>query len=458
MKKMKFYLMSLLMAAPLFLYAQESDSTLRDLINRGTFSGHARYFFMGTINENNLTDYYASAIGAGIGYESPEVRHFRVAISGFFIHNIGSSDLGEPDAASGQLNRYEIGLFDVQDPENKHDLDRLEELFIQYRIHQSYLRYGKMILKTPFINPQDGRMRPTLEQGIWADINEIRNTRIQAGWLTHISPRSTASWFSVGNSVGLYPTGLHVTGTPSGYRNKVDSRGVGLIGIEYQKDWSVALWNTFIENVSNTAFLQIETPRKKSGGWYGGFQYVHQRAAGEGGNVDPQLRYAEKGSFTNIISGRLGWSRNNADVNINGTYFSDDGRYLMPREWGRDPFYTFLPRERNEGFGDVRALSLNASLKIPRTGWKTSGGLGVYHLPDVTNVVLNKYAMPSYRQINLDLSYAFKGFLEGTRIQALYVYKQGIGKDYENPRNIINKVNMSNFNFVMNYTFASHHH
>ena len=29
---------------------------------------------------------------------------------------------------------------------------------------------------------------------------------------------------------------------------------------------------------------------------------------------------------------------------------------LLPREWGRDPFYTFLPRERNEGLGDVHAL------------------------------------------------------------------------------------------------------
>jgi hypothetical protein len=27
----------------------------------------------------------------------------------------------------------------------------------------------------------------------------------------------------------------------------------------------------------------------------------------------------------------------------------------MPREWGRDPFYTFMPRERNEGYGDVNA-------------------------------------------------------------------------------------------------------
>ena len=29
-----------------------------------------------------------------------------------------------------------------------------------------------MNLNTPFFNPQDGRMRPTLEEGVWASINE----------------------------------------------------------------------------------------------------------------------------------------------------------------------------------------------------------------------------------------------------------------------------------------------
>jgi ribonucleoside-diphosphate reductase alpha chain len=32
----------------------------------------------------------------------------------------------------------------------------------------------------------------------------------------------------------------------------------------------------------------------------------------------------------------------------------------MPREWGRDPFYTFLMGERNEGLGDVYAFALKS--------------------------------------------------------------------------------------------------
>jgi hypothetical protein len=35
----------------------------------------------------------------------------------------------------------------------------------------------------------------------------------------------------------------------------------------------------------------------------------------------------------------------------------------MPREWGRDPFY-FMPRERNEGYGDVNAIMTKYNTQI----------------------------------------------------------------------------------------------
>jgi hypothetical protein len=36
------------------------------MLSKGNFSGHFRYFFMGTDNETGLTDYYANALGAGL--------------------------------------------------------------------------------------------------------------------------------------------------------------------------------------------------------------------------------------------------------------------------------------------------------------------------------------------------------------------------------------------------------
>ena len=113
---------------------QTVDTTsLLSAFKRGHFNGHFRYFFMATDNKAGLTDYYANAAGGGIRYETARFHGFQFAVSGFYTFNIGSSDLGKPDSTTGQLNRYEIALFDVENPYNKKDIDRLEEFYLKYQ-------------------------------------------------------------------------------------------------------------------------------------------------------------------------------------------------------------------------------------------------------------------------------------------------------------------------------------
>ncbi|MBL0882840.1 MAG: hypothetical protein IBJ16_05745, partial [Chitinophagaceae bacterium] len=126
---------------------------------------------------------------------------------------------------------------------------------------------------------------------------------------------------------------------------------------------------------------------------------------------------------------------------------------MMPREWGRDPFYTFLPRERNEGFGDVYAGMIRFKQSFPKQHLQTWVGFGYYHLPDVTNTRLNKYGMPSYTQFNIDIQYQFMGILKGMNAQFLYVYKGQEGNSYGNNKYVIHKVNTSLFNLILNYHF-----
>ena len=101
---------------------------------------------MATINEGALSDYSAWGTGAGIGYESAVLRNLQFGVSGFFIHNLASSDLTKRDPLTNAPSRYELSLFDVENPENKNDLDRLEELFIRYHYKKSQLTYGKQYL------------------------------------------------------------------------------------------------------------------------------------------------------------------------------------------------------------------------------------------------------------------------------------------------------------------------
>ena len=124
----------------------------------------------------------------------------------------------------------------------------------------------------------------------------------------------------------------------------------------------------------------------------------------------------------------------------------------MPREWGRDPFYTFLPRERNEGLGDVHAATVNLIWKT-RTGWRIQGDVGRYWLPAVTDAVLNKYVFPSYMQFGLNAQYQFKGDWKGLAIQFLNVAKLPESDAEYTTRQAMNKVDMFHTELVVNYAF-----
>ena len=437
---------------------QEIDSSsILYAFRKGQFHGHFRYFLMATDNASGLDDYYAHALGGGIKYETAPYKGFQLGVGGFFIYNVGSSKLAEPDAKTGAQNRYELGLFDLTRPENKNDIDRLEELYLKYNFSHSHIKIGKQLPDMPFINKQDGRMRPTEIDGVMAGIGEIKNTIITAGWIWKISPRSTVEWYSIGESIGVYPQGVAPDGKPSDYRDQLESKGIAILAVERKlgEKINIQLWNQYVENIFNTTMLQAE--------WKGrladqltlktGVQLTRQDALKDGGNEDPDKTYFQKGSKSLAYSVMGELKHKKWDASLNYTRITKDGRYLMPREWGKDAFYTFLPRERNEGAGDLDAILLKLGYNIPKANLRTTLGYGHYYLPDVKDVALNKYGIPSYSQLNAGLRYDFQKTLQGLDLQLLYVYKGRLGAYYDNEKYLINKVNMSNFNLILNYNF-----
>lgn len=435
----------------------EDTTSLLHAFKKGQMHGHFRYYFMTTENKTGLSDYYANAIGGGIKYETAPFKRFQFGVSGFFIFNIGSSDLAKADPKTNQSNRYELGLFDMQDPTNKRDIDRLEELYLKYSWKQSHITFGKQLINTPFINLQDGRMRTTEVGGIYGEINDIRNTKITGGFLYEISPRSTVEWYKTAESIGLYGQGVNPDGTESDYRGNLASKGIGMLGVSYKfkKDLSAKVYNVFIENIFNSVLIQAEYsyPLKDKSKMTAGLQYIRQDALKDGGNENSSKTYFTKGGISQTFGARIGWQNKRWQTSLNYNRITADGRYLMPREWGRDPFFTFLPRERNEGFGDVVAIVLKAGYAIPKLHLKTQGGFGYFDLPEVTNFSLNKYGMPSYTQLNIDIRREFEGFLSGLEAQLLFVYKGKSGRSYGNDKYVINKVDMSSWSFVLNYHF-----
>jgi hypothetical protein len=435
---------------------KRDTTTLAIALKKGKFEVHTRTFFMSTINEEELSNYHALATGAGIRYETPKWKGLNVGFSGYFIFNVTSSDLGKKDSLSGQTNRYEIGLFDISNAKNKSDLDRMEELYLKYHYKSFQITAGRQFINTPFINKQDGRMRPTIVEGIWTELKPGNNWMAHGGLIRKMSPRTTVSWYSIGESVGIYSQGVTSNGTKSDYAGNTSSRFIIITNLQYRNQLAnLQLWNTYADNLMNTWWMQQELywPVKKQSKWIAGIQFGWQHGVGYGGNTAIAKRYYEKKSHTWVVGSRFGYEATKWKTNLNYLHIGNDARFLMPREWGREPFYTFLPRERNEGLGGVNAWTINNEYTSANKFWKAGIGYGQYYLPGATNFRLNKYGLPSYRQLNLLGEFVPGGKLTNMDIQVLLVWKGNMETESLTTGQTINKVNMLNSSFVINYHF-----
>ncbi len=432
-------------------------TSLLNAFKSGTVSGHFRYFFMNTDNQNNLTDYYANAAGGRLKFETAKFYGFQIGVSGYFTFNLGSSDFSKPDSTTQQLNRFESSLFDIEQTSNKNNLAKLQELYIKYQFKKSNIVLGRQLLNTPFINTQDGRMMPTGVSGAWLNINDFKKIKLEGGWINGITPRGTINFYKTAASFGVYPTGVNIDGSKSNYHNNLKNDGVALIGIHYalNNELKFQFWNMFVSNIFNTEMVQFDWEHhlKDSSVFFTAVQGIHQVAVNDGGNADPSKTYFTKDQQTFAFGGKMGWRNKKIEASINYNRITSDGRYLMPREWGKDPFFTFMSRERNEGLGNVNAFVAKLNYNFPKSNFKTSLSYGYYHLPDVKNYKLNKYGMPSYAQINLDLRYSFSGLLKGFETQLLVVGKMNHGNTYQNDKYVFNRVNLVQCNFVINYNF-----
>ncbi|HNP55242.1 MAG TPA: hypothetical protein PKK69_11495, partial [Ferruginibacter sp.] len=103
--------------------------------------------------------------------------------------------------------------------------------------------------------------------------------------------------------------------------------------------------------------------------------------------------------------------------------------------------------------GDATAFVIKLSKKLPQQRLNIQSAYGYYQLPDVKNTALNKYGLPSYAQFLLDLRYRFAGAWKGFDLEALYVHKFNTGDTYGNLKYVFNKVNMSQYNLILNFHF-----
>lgn len=428
---------------------------LYEFFSKGHWGGHVRNYTMLTDHFGETFEtHYANATGMKINFNTARFHGFDVGIGGIFTFDVFSTDLGERDEISGSYPGFELQLFDVTDPENRYDLDRLEELYVRYQFKNSEFIAGRHEVETPLVNQADGRMKPYAFQGISLKFNEITRTHIFASYISHLSPRSTVEWYSLGESIGVYGQGVNPDGSPGDYHGFTRSNGMGILGVEHTliKGLKAQVWGYHVQNLMNTVYGKIDYRHKISEKWavYSGVEGLMQMHTGNGGSENEIHRYVYPTDKNRLVGGSLGTSYGDFDLSLNALFLDDRGRFLFPREWGRENFYVTMPRNRIEGMGGGSVYDIRLARKF-ENGLAAVIDYAVFNGPGIDNSQLNKYTVPDYRQINFDISYNFDGWLEGLKLHFLYVYKEAM--EPIAPENYYYSTNFNHYNLIANINF-----
>jgi hypothetical protein len=370
----------------------------------GHVSGLFRSNFIQTTRPESSYFSGALAVGGRLYYHSAYWHGLQIGIGGIFTYNILSSEL-EPSAQDRYTPKWERQLFDLEDPGNSNDLDRLEELFIKYRFKDSYIRLGKMLLNTPLVNPQDSRMKPSAFQGVWLDWNEGHRFEINGGFFNKVSPRSTTEWINLSESIGLYD---HLMNHDS-LHQEVDTRGLAILGGHYIPNDQISFhsWQYYIDRISFTTFNQVELNKFD---FKLGLQYLYQE------NFEQDHTTIENKN-AHLMSGQIKWNKKILQISYNQTRSLSDNPLIFPAEWGAEPFYTFISRHRIEGLENINSRAIKFDLQ-PLQNWKEFN-IGIYA---VHSTFMQEQENTSLSQISLDLQTDFQNNWEELSLRLLNTY------------------------------------
>ena len=268
-----------------------------------------------------------------------------------------------------------------------------------------------------------------------------------------ISPRSTVDWYPVAQSVGIYSRGLRADGSPGSYVLTNAGKALYVAGAQgpLAKNLTMEAWSMAFPNVMHSHTAQLEYRRGEAKFRVLG---LAQGRLGDGGNSNEALTYLPEGHRAFALSTNASLPLpHKRYAALSYTRITAHGQYLMPREWGRDPFYTFMSRERNEGFGDVHAATF--MLGTVRKHGSHEVNLGFYALPDPGDFRLNKYGMPSYWQVNVAGRVRPQKAWNGLILRYLVMYKGGLGANDLSLAQQFNKIGVWHLSLSADYAFQT---
>lgn len=429
---------------------KEDNLKLKDIITEGYFYGHIRNFYMNTINRGELKNYYTNATGGAVGFTTGSFKGFEIGVKGIFTYKTFGSDLRARDAVTGKNAKWEYELYDVLNKRNFRDLDRLEELFLRYRFGNSYLSYGKLETEyTRLLNHSDGRMKPFAHRGVWAHLNLTEEHQLNLGWLNGVSPRSTTEWFAMDETIGLLYNGFQPNGKKAEYHEFYPSKGIGLFNYNFQKEHvHFNFYDFYLDGVMNTIWTEIGYEITY---FNFGIQYVYQTPFSNSKEVTYENRYVQPYENGQVFSSQLSWQKARFNVAFAYTHAFDSGRFLFPKELGRDRFFTSVPRSRLEGLGNADVFTIKAEYHLQKPNLHIGLEMQQLEGPETGKFKFNKYNVDESFQLNSHLKYQAHGFFEGLSFDILWIYREN--QNPTDPQSFFNRSNFNQLNFVTNFNF-----
>lgn len=439
------------------------DTTIKSLIDvleHGHVGGHIRAFTMATINDGDLRDYWTQAIGGALHFETADWRGIQFGVKGIFSYNVLGNDLNKVDTLVGSSAKWEKELYDVMRPGEKHDLDRLEELYFKYSIGSSYFIYGKIdINEGPLFLRRDGRMKPFVYRGAWLDLNELSGHRFQLGYINGVSPRGFTEWLDLDEVIGIANNGCQPDGSDANYHNSQNIKAIYAFGYEngQLEDLNIQAWNYLFQRQSDITWLQLDYKKKNL---VAGIQYAHQMSLPEQADLDYDERYMQPDEEANVLSMMLGFEKKTpkGELQLRTAFLKafDTGRFLFPRELGREDFYASQPRSWIDGWGDteVYMVKMKYETRVMKTGkFSLEADLSRTVAPDLERTEFNKYGLTSFYQTNIYPKFHFRGTLEGLDVGLLYIAKYTEDEIDLSPQQTFYRTNLHHFNLIANINF-----
>ncbi len=454
---LKLILISCFLVFSISLLSQERQSIedssrivkLKDIFAHTKVEGNFRNYFMSTFNEGKLKDYYTNATGGEIGFRTPFVKGFRLGAKANLTYQTFSSDLNEIDSQSQKVSKWEHELYDINDYQNYNNLKRLEELYISYSFKKGVVTAGKMPVKeTPLVNKSDGRMKPFAFSGIQLQLNIDSNTFFYGAIINQVAPRSTVDWYSFDKVIGIANNGNQPNGSEADYDGFTKSVGMSILGVSRQLGNSTISFNNYhLHRIMNTSVVEWRLPISKV---EFNFQYLFQFADNFQKMLEYENRYIQPNEKGQVASFKSIYNLKHGSFSLSYTHLFATGRFLFPKELGRDQINTSISRSRAEGIGNSNVFTFAYHYQLnTQTAIRLEGTTVIQNKPYLAKY--NKYSIDNYYQINTRLSHIFKGFIEGLEISALYVCKENF--EQHQPELVFNRSNFHQINLVANYSF-----